>query len=755
MDQCIRLSWLYALLLVLFSSSQGNSSVLRVPSQFINVQNAINVADEGDTVLLAPGVYSGHGFRNITFLQKNVVLTSENGPESTVLDFGSDSVESHRGIFITRGQTRESVIDGLTLRGGSYEYGGAALICGETSPTIKNCIFVDNYGSVIDFWSGSPFFENCTIVRNKECSPGAIRMANSTPIFRNCIIAHNFGAPAFFFSGSFNQPTIECCVIYGNEGGDWVGAIANWIDSSGNISVDPRLCDPETYDLHLRADSPCRPDAGSCDLIGALNVGCIDGTNPFATAITISPVDSNGNLTSQSLVISWNYLDTSNTTQSGYIVHIVADVGEEGNVFWADTAIGSTENKVVYNGLQLNSHATYYCRVKLGNEHGWGPWRELTFFTHLDVKFGVPISQPTIQEAINVAFEGDTIVVYDGVYTGKMNRNISFLGKSITVRSQHGPAYTIIDAERTYQTRVFLFDSEEDNATVLDGFTITGGSIADHNTYGGAGVACVSSSPLIRNCVFKNNNSLTTHPLGAVGGGASFHWSSAILENCTFINNSAIWGGAIYTASSDITLRRCNIVFSDRGGALLVTNSGTSYVPKIDCTNIYGNNGGDWTFPFVPYDSFGVSDLSFDPLICDYNRDTYRVNENSPCLPTNNVCGVLIGAVDSACLSTDITDEPTHFLPNSFSLGQNYPNPFNPLTQIEYSLPRRAHVQISIYNTLGQLVKTVVNSEQTAGIHSVTWDGKDELGRTVSSGIYFYKLSASDFVESKKMLLLK
>ena len=94
-------------------------------------------------------------------------------------------------------------------------------------------------------------------------------------------------------------------------------------------------------------------------------------------------------------------------------------------------------------------------------------------------------------------------------------------------------------------------------------------------------------------------------------------------------------------------------------------------------------------------------------------------------------------------------------LPRSFSLGQNYPNPFNPTTRINYWLPQRAHVEIDVYNILGQKVTTLVNGDRAAGAHTAEWNGMDGSGNQVSTGIYFYRIKAGDFVESKKMLLLK
>ncbi|MDH4138682.1 MAG: T9SS type A sorting domain-containing protein [Anaerolineae bacterium] len=97
--------------------------------------------------------------------------------------------------------------------------------------------------------------------------------------------------------------------------------------------------------------------------------------------------------------------------------------------------------------------------------------------------------------------------------------------------------------------------------------------------------------------------------------------------------------------------------------------------------------------------------------------------------------------------------EPT--IPGDYSLAQNYPNPFNLSTAIEFGLPRRSEVQLSIYNVLGQSVMTLVQRTLSAGSYRVEWDGKDETGMVVASGVYLYELSAGAFVESRKMVVLK
>ncbi|HPG39325.1 MAG TPA: FlgD immunoglobulin-like domain containing protein [bacterium] len=93
--------------------------------------------------------------------------------------------------------------------------------------------------------------------------------------------------------------------------------------------------------------------------------------------------------------------------------------------------------------------------------------------------------------------------------------------------------------------------------------------------------------------------------------------------------------------------------------------------------------------------------------------------------------------------------------PQDFNLAQNYPNPFNPTTTIEYSLPVASKATLSVYNMSGQKVATLSNGLQQAGTYSVTWNGADDFGRQVSSGLYIYKLETETFSRSEKMLLMK
>ncbi len=97
-------------------------------------------------------------------------------------------------------------------------------------------------------------------------------------------------------------------------------------------------------------------------------------------------------------------------------------------------------------------------------------------------------------------------------------------------------------------------------------------------------------------------------------------------------------------------------------------------------------------------------------------------------------------------------------IPENFSLEQNFPNPFNPSTVIHYTIPQSANLVITrleIFNLLGQKVRTLVNSKQPSGTYIVTWNGTNDTGKLLATGLYVYRLQAAEFIDMKKMLFMK
>jgi photosystem II stability/assembly factor-like uncharacterized protein len=107
------------------------------------------------------------------------------------------------------------------------------------------------------------------------------------------------------------------------------------------------------------------------------------------------------------------------------------------------------------------------------------------------------------------------------------------------------------------------------------------------------------------------------------------------------------------------------------------------------------------------------------------------------------------------CFSQGVDDGKENLLPKEYQLAQNHPNPFNPETEIVFGLPKASLVTLKIYNILGQEVTTLVEKNMPAGEYRIVWNGTDRSGRAVSSGVYFYRMQAGDFVQTKRMLLIK
>jgi len=206
--------------------------------------------------------------------------------------------------------------------------------------------------------------------------------------------------------------------------------------------------------------------------------------------------------------------------------------------------------------------------------------------------FRVPSVYPTIQAAIDDAWNGDTVWLADGTYSGEGNIEIDFLGRSITVRSENGPQSCIIDCRD--EGRAFYFHSGEGKEAVVDGLTITNGGNVD---YGGA-IRCVGSSPTIRNCVFRRNSA------DQYGGGlCNCYGSNPTVVGCTFENNSCSAsrglgsGGAVANRhNSSPTIQDCTLAknsASYAGGGM--GNFDTSRARVVRCMfagNSSGHNGG-------------------------------------------------------------------------------------------------------------------------------------------------------------------
>ncbi|MFQ6114898.1 MAG: FlgD immunoglobulin-like domain containing protein, partial [bacterium] len=132
-------------------------------------------------------------------------------------------------------------------------------------------------------------------------------------------------------------------------------------------------------------------------------------------------------------------------------------------------------------------------------------------------------------------------------------------------------------------------------------------------------------------------------------------------------------------------------------------------------------------------------------------------------VPSDEIGGYVSGrglfiddvTVEPFPMVSSIEESPGKNIPTEYSLSNNYPNPFNPETRIRYELPQPDRVLLKVINLLGQEVRTLVDEDKPAGFYEVMWDGKDNHGQRVASGVYLYRLETKEFVQNRKMLLLQ
>ena len=113
------------------------------------------------------------------------------------------------------------------------------------------------------------------------------------------------------------------------------------------------------------------------------------------------------------------------------------------------------------------------------------------------------------------------------------------------------------------------------------------------------------------------------------------------------------------------------------------------------------------------------------------------------------------GVMDTTTTSPTTSVDDSNGIPSGFELAQNYPNPFNPQTVIKYQTTQSSRVELAVYNLLGQKVRVLVNEIKPSGSYEARWDGTNDFGEVVSSGVYVYRLKSGEFESTKKMVFLR
>ena len=252
--------------------------------------------------------------------------------------------------------------------------------------------------------------------------------------------------------------------------------------------------------------------------------------------------------------------------------------------------------------------------------------------------------------------------------------------------------------------------------------------------------------------VFENGNNpsleIVTNPnTSGINSSATVAKFTALQAGQPHAGCESLHGSDIGTFSLDATNSTLKImvyktVISDVGLKFVIPTSGS--LGEIKVANTVTNAWEELTFDFSSHigltEAIGIDQIVVFP---DFNLGG-RTQDNIIYFDNISFYSNSVGV-----------DNRNETFPQGFALEQNFPNPFNPTTTLRFDLPEVNDVTLTIYNMLGQKVRTFNYQNTSAGYHSITWDATNDLGEQVGAGVYLYQLQAKDFVKTRKMVLLK
>ncbi len=198
-------------------------------------------------------------------------------------------------------------------------------------------------------------------------------------------------------------------------------------------------------------------------------------------------------------------------------------------------------------------------------------------------------------------------------------------------------------------------------------------------------------------------------------------------------NNNEVFNTSNYTMNTMNSVKTMKLSHPSMN-AVVIANFDVTEKPAVPGFQ----NNGIW-YDYFSGDSLNVTDMNMSISLAPGEYHIYTTKRQPK---------------PDADVYNDADDDNTS-TPAEYSLNQNFPNPFNPETTIKFSMPSAGFVSLKVYNILGQEIRTLVSSDFKAGNHSVRWNGKDNSGNSVASGIYLYRLDCGNFIKTNKMIMLK
>lgn len=493
------------------------------------------------------------------------------------------------------------------------------------------------------------------------------------------------------------------------------GPIDSYIINRGNVFVEPEslavVSSAETDFIDV-ATTGCPRDNYRYEIVPVYDTGW-RGQPSSQQSVDPSPAPPDGitiEWVVDDIVLNWDWNCESDFRR--YWVY--RDTIPFSDPIDSDRLVGFTPD-TTHVDTDMNHNKTWFYRVAASDAESQKSVYSEMVWLGSGVTLEVPAPYATIQSAIDAATAIDTVLVAAGTY----NENIT-LKDGVLVMSTDGSATTTIQST----TGNVVSATGLGDLTLLKGFTVDGQGTATN------GMNILDSVIRVQDCVITGCNNGVS-----LSFGAKPTFTGTTLELCQY--------GAALADSSAPFFSGCT--FSDNSFAGVYNNSIPG--PQI------GRTLAD-ACDFENNAYFHVFNLAAVELDAEYNY------WGDVCVEEAWFYGLVdyIPWTDSA--HTEVYTEcpnsvPDEGAPEKAFVTHNFPNPFNPSTAIQYAIRQPGQVVLSIYDLRGRLVRTLVNESQGAGAYTVVWQGRDDQGRQLGSGVYFYRIDAPGVSERRKMVMLK
>jgi len=470
------------------------------------------------------------------------------------------------------------------------------------------------------------------------------------------------------------------------------------------------------------------------DWLNFINHEPISDTENLTESRTIIAQVENSSINSDlvAMELHWKKEDDENFT-----IISMTDIGD--NQYSAEIPGPGQITTIEYYIKMINSYFEWNSPQRAPDKfysYYVGPDKIAPTFSHVPIKSSINGEEPrTVFVAVKDNIELDTSAVYLHYVTESISDSIRLTAKDIPGQfhgylpavfayndtvSYYFTAYDKAETPNPGQSAIFSFIvGYEDFESGLDNWIASPDGWGQDNTFANSGEYSINDSP--NQSPYPNNRDVNI--------ATNFGFDLSKTEHATL----KFWTRVYLEIDHDF-------------GYIEVSNDdGIRWNQVGSALNGFIGSWQQQTVSLSSYSGPGNTDV----------RIRFRMVSDATQLPP--VPGWFIDDVQiiEGLNVTGVEEEIGTTLPDRFTLYQNYPNPFNPATTIRFDLPIAGHVTLKIFNIRGELVQILIQEQMNAGSHKIQWKGKDDRGQSLSSGVYFYKLSMNDFNATRRLLLLK